>query len=287
MAQEILKNLLPKFIKDLENKGRSPSTILAYRADLEQLLAFTQSKNIGFAEEVTQEVIEAFRDTLLAEKYTPKTVSRKLNAVKTFFRYLVLENYLTKDVSQNVAHPKIESSVPKYLSKIEYRALRDIVRNDTRIAAIIEIILQTGMRISEVANLKHANIQNGKVIVEAYATQPQRSIPLNGSSDDAIKNYLKNRPKTDSPYLFVSKNGKPLAVRNIRAAIDRYMQKSDIQGYSVNDLRTTFIVENLKAGVDLVLLSQVSGHKRLSTTERYLELAQIENPGKKQTLEEL
>ena len=95
------------------------------------------------------------------------------------------------------------------------------------------------------------------------------------------------RPKTESPYVFVSKNGKPLAVRNIRAAIDRYMQKADVPAYSVNDLRTTFIIENLKAGVDLVLLSQVSGHKRLSTTERYLELAEVKEPGKKQKLEEL
>ena len=85
----------------------------------------------------------------------------------------------------------------------------------------------------------------------------------------------------------MSKNGKALAVRNIRAAIDRYMQKAEISGYSVNDLRTTFVVENLKAGVDLMLISQVVGHKRLSTTERYLELAEVKEPGKKQTLEEL
>ena len=85
----------------------------------------------------------------------------------------------------------------------------------------------------------------------------------------------------------MSKNGKPLAVRNIRAAIDRYMQRAEIPDYSVNDLRTTFIVQNLKAGVDLVLLSQVVGHKRLSTTERYLELADVEEPGKRRYLEEL
>lgn len=65
------------------------------------------------------------------------------------------------------------------------------------------------------------------------------------------------------------------------------LQKAEITGYSVNDLRTTFVVENLKAGVDLVFLSHVAGHKRLSTTERYLELAGVKEPGKKQTLEEL
>ena len=287
MAKQTIKNLLPKFINSLEEKGRSPSTILAYRADLEQLVEFTKGKNIIYPDQVTQEVIEAFRDTLLAEKYTPKTVSRKLNAVKTFFRFLMEENYVDKDPSQNVAHPKIQASVPKYLSPLEYRALRDVVRDDARIAAIIELILQTGLRISEVANLKLENIKKEELLIEAHATQPKRDIPLNRPAKEAIERYQKDRPKTDSPYLFVSKNGKPLAVRNIRAAIDRYMQRAEIPDYSVNDLRTTFIVQNLKAGVDLVLLSQVVGHKRLSTTERYLELAGVEEPGKRRYLEEL
>jgi len=287
MTQETLKNLLPKFIKNLEELGRSPSTILAYRADLEQLVDFVEKKQKPYPESIGQEVIEAFRDTLLGDKYTPKTVSRKLNAVKTFFRFLVSQNYVARDPSQNVAHPKIEVSVPKFLSQLEYRALRDVVRADARIAAIIELILQTGVRISEVANLKLADVTTSTLKIEAYATQPERTVPLNKKAKDSVDTYLLQRPKAESPYLFVSKNGKPLAVRNIRAAIDRYMQRSEIPGYSVNDLRTTFIVENLKAGVDLILLSQVSGHKRLSTTERYLELATIKESGKKQTLEEL
>ena len=287
MTQETLKSLLPKFIKHLDEKGRSPSTTLAYRADLEQLVKFAQDKQKVLPGQMGQEVIEAFRDSLLAEKYTPKSVSRKLNAVKTFFRYLVSENHLDNDPSQNVAHPKITPSVPKFLSPLEYRALRDTVRGDTRIAAVIELILQTGMRISEVANLKTANTKDNKIKVEAYATQPERTIPLNTAAGDGIKRYIKERPKTTSPFLFVSKNGKPLAVRNIRAAIDRYMQRSEIPDYSVNDLRTTFIVENLKEGVDLVLLSQAVGHRRLSTTERYLELAGVKESGKKQALEEL
>ncbi|MBI2066200.1 tyrosine-type recombinase/integrase [Candidatus Woesebacteria bacterium] len=287
MTQEPLKSLLPKFVESLKEKGRSPATVLAYRADLEQLIRFLQGRNKVLVDQVRPDDLEAFRDTLLAEKYTPKSVSRKLNAVKTFFRWLLAENHIITDPSANVAHPKIETSLPRFLSQLEYRALRDVVRGDTRIAAIVELILQTGMRISEVANLKLENVKESTVKIEAYATQPERTIPLNSPAKDALNGYLANRPKADSPFVFVSKNGKPLAVRNIRAAIDRYMQKAEVPSYSVNDLRTTFIVENLKAGVDLVLLSQVSGHKRLSTTERYLELAQVTEPGKRQTLQEL
>lgn len=287
MAQDTFKNLLPKFTKDLEEKGRSPSTILAYRADLEQLIVSLREKDKALTGDAKSVDIEDFRDSLLDQKYTPKSVSRKLNAVKTFFRWLMSEKQITEDVSANVAHPKIEPSVPKFLSPLEYRALRDVVRDDIRIAAIIELILQTGMRISEVANLKTANVGKEKIKIEAYATQPERTIPFNKPAKEALNKYLEIRPKTDSPYVFVSKNGNPLAVRNIRAAVDRYMQKAEIPTYSVNDLRTTFIVENLKAGADLILLSQAVGHKRLSTTERYLELAEIKESGKKQSLEEL
>lgn len=287
MATQTFKTLLPKFIDDLSAKGRSPSTILAYRADLDQLITFLHGKSKATVDVVASNDLEAFRDTLLAEKYTPKSVSRKLNAVKTFFRWLLAQNEITSDPSANVAHPKIESAPPKFLTPMEYRALRDVVRDDKRIAAIVELTLQTGVRISEVAALKTENVTGDSIKIEAYATQGERNIPLNHSAKEALDQYLDIRPKSDSPYVFVSKNGKPLAVRNIRAAIDRYMQKAEIPGYSVNDLRTTFIVENLKHGVDLVLLSQVSGHKRLSTTERYLDLAEVKEPGKKQELEEL
>jgi site-specific recombinase XerD len=287
MAQEPIKNLLPKFIDSLNEKGRSPATTLAYRSDLTQLVDFLTRREKVMPDAVRPDDLDSFRDTLLADKYTPKSVSRKLNAVKTFFRWMISENFITTDVSASVAHPKIESTLPKFLSPLEYRALRDVVRSDARIAAIIELILQTGLRISEVAALKTENVGTDSLKIEAYATQPERTVPLNKPASDTLKAYMNVRPAVESPYVFISKNGKPLAVRNIRASIARYMQKAELPNYSVNDLRTTFIVENLKAGVDIVLLSQVAGHKRLSTTERYLELAQITDPGKKQTLVEL
>lgn len=287
MTQDTIKNLLPKFVESLKSKGRSPATVLAYRSDLEQMIDFLIKKERATPDQVVSSDLDAFRDTLLTDKYTPKSVSRKLNAVKTFFRWMITENIVTGDPSSSVAHPKIENSLPKFLSQLEYRALRDVVRSDVRIAAIVELILQTGLRISEVAGLKVENQKGDIMLIESYATQPQRSIPLNKPAKDILESYLKIRPKADSPYVFISKNGKPLAVRNIRASIARYMQKAELPNYSVNDLRTTFMVENLKNGVDIVLLSQVSGHKRLSTTERYLELAQITDPGKKQTLIEL
>jgi len=287
MYEDTFKSLLPVFIQDLEKKGRSPSTILAYQADLQQLIKFLEAKSKVQPTSVTGDDITSFRDTLMNKRYTPKTVSRKLNAIKTFFRYLIDQKKLTQDPTDGVTHPKTTPSIPSFLSPIEYRALRDVVRDDVRVMTIIELILQAGLRISEVAKLEIENVLEDKLIIKEHATQPPRDVPLNDSAIEAVDKYKPIRPDSPSPYLFVSKNGKPLAVRNIRAAIDRYLQKAEIPQYSVNDLRTTFIVENLKRGVDLVFLSQVVGHKRLSTTERYLELAEIDKPGTKHTLEEL
>lgn len=287
MQTDSIKSLLPKFVSSLEDKGRSPATILAYRSDLEQLVEFLEKINIATPDQIKGSDLDSFRDTLLAQKFTPKSVSRKLNAVKTFFRWMVEESFLTSDLSKNVSHPKVESTMPKFLTPLEYRALRDVVREDSRISAMIELILQSGLRISEVANIKTEDVTDTSLKIEGYATQPKRVVPLNKPAKDALDRYLIDRPKVASDYVFISKTGKPLAVRNIRASVDRFIQKAELPKYSVNDLRTTFIIENIKNGVDLILISHVSGHKRLSTTERYLSLAGVKESGKKQSLIEL
>lgn len=282
-----VKSSIQNFVTDLEQNGKSRSTVLAYRADLDQLLEFLTKNNIATLDLVTTDNLTNFKDLLISQKFALKTVSRKLNAIKTFFKWAVNGNLIKDDISKSVEHPKIENNQPKFLTPLEYRALRDAVRNDSRIYAIIELILQTGLRISEVANLKLNSIKDNTLKVEGYSTQPERTIPLNNPAKEALEKYIKDRAKIDSEYLFVSKTGKPLAVRNIRASVDRFIQKAELPKYSVNDIRTTFVVENIKNGVDLTLISQVAGHKRLSTTEKYLSLAGAKEKGNKQNLIEL
>jgi site-specific recombinase XerD len=287
MTQSVLSDVLPEFAEHLQSKNRSMSTILAYKADIEQLITYMSERGKPNPDDVAADDINAFRDTLLRRKYTAKSVSRKLNAVKTFYKWMVVMKHAKVNAAEDVEHPKIQSDKPKFMSQLEYRALRDAVRDDERFSGIVELILQAGLRISEVSNLKIEDITGDVLMVQAHSTQPARRVPLNVPAKQALDRYLLVRPVTDSPYMFVSKNGKPLAVRNIRAAVDRYMQKAEIQNYSVNDLRTTFMVENIRNGVDIVYLSQVSGHRRISTTERYLELAELTVPGKKMDLIEL
>ena len=93
-----------------------------------------------------------------------------------------------------------------------------------------------------------------------------------------MDNWLAIRPQTENPPLFVTKTGRPLLVRNIRTAIDRYFKLAGIENAKVNDLRHTFIAHHLAAGTPLTLIGKLVGHKRLSTTEKYLNLIKEKAP---------
>jgi site-specific recombinase XerD len=169
---------------------------------------------------------------------------------------------------------------------MEYRALRDACRDDIRVHAIIELLLQTGIRIGELANLHLEDIESDKLIIRPYESHSGREVPLNKSAQQALSSYLKIRPKTRVKNVFVTKNGKAFLIRNVRTAIDRYFRLADIKNAKVNDLRHTFIAHQLQAGTPLMLISKLVGHKRLSTTEKYLKIIKKKNPPPA-TLEEL
>ena len=287
-TQKNLTQLVQDFTGELRTRGRATATILAYGKDLSQLADFLTQLGKELPGAVTSSDIEAFREALRENNYTDKSASRKLNAIKTFFRWLVSTKLLENDPAAPVAHPKYENQPPRILTKLEYRALRDSCRNDARIGAIIELMLQTGMRIGEVANLRQSDLSEDKVVIKAYESQPQREIPLNQTVRDGLARYFKFRAKNVSiDHVFVTKTGKPLLVRNIRSSIDRYFEEAGIENATVNDLRNTFIAHQLTSGVDVVTVSRVAGHKRLSTTERYLQFIERRESGRATRLEEL
>src|SRR5437762_12089615 len=110
-------------------------------------------------QEVKKEDIEAFLAKLSGNGYTPKSISRKINSTRTFYRFLKINEYITDDPSLLVSHPRYELAPPRILKPTEYRALRDAARNDARMFAIIELLLQTGIRIGELAALKLPDIE--------------------------------------------------------------------------------------------------------------------------------
>lgn len=283
-----------EFIDNLKGKKRASATVLAYGKDIEQLVKYLADElKKAHVHEVKAEDIRNFLSKLEKSGYTQKSLSRKLNSTKTFFRFLKVQEYITDDPASLVDHPKFETKPPRILSPIEYRALRDAARDDARIAAIIEILLQTGVRIGELANLRIDDVyfsegnKEGTVFVRALENRPERTVPMNKAAENALKRYIQVRPKTTNKALFVTKTGKPLLVRNIRTSIDRFYRKAGITGAKVNDLRHTWVAHHLQSGASIVLISKVAGHKRLSTTERYLSLVEIPKGEEKLKLEQL
>jgi site-specific recombinase XerD len=281
-----LETAQKKFTDYLHDRGRATATILAYSKDIEQLVAFLAKKQIAQATSVAQEHIEEFKKALDEDKYTAKSISRKLNSVKTFFRFLKSSGTIKDDPASLVAHPKYEIKPPRILSKMEYRALRDSARDDPRMSAVIELLLQTGMRIGELARLETGDIEENEIQIKNFESHPARPIPLNKAAKNALDRYLKIRPQSRTKNVFLTKTGRPLLIRNIRTAIDRYFRIAGIKEAKVNDLRHTFIAHQLMTGASVILVSKLAGHKRLSTTEKYLDLVK-EKAEERVRLEEL
>lgn len=259
------------FTDFLKSNNRSGATIVAYGKDIEQLVDFLQEIKRSNVDEVTKEDIESFLSKLSESGYTPKSVSRKINSTRTFYRFLKVNEYVTDDPSLLVAHPEYQLAAPRILNPTEYRALRDAARNDARMFAIIELLLQTGIRIGELAELRLEDVRPEGLYIRPFEKHEERVVPLNKSAREALERYLKIRPTVEEKKVFITKSGRPFLIRNIRTAVERYFRLAEIKNAKVNDLRHTFIAHHLKHGVSLVLLSKIVGHKRLSTTERYLE----------------
>lgn len=286
MDNVLLPSLVERFIKHLQSQQKSSFTIIAYKKDLEQFIGFLTSKEIQDIREVKKDQINAFIEKLIADNYTKKSASRKLNSIRTFFRYLKQEGIIDQNPSLDVSHPKYIQSPPRIFTKLEYRALRDFAKEDSRTYALVEILLQTGMKIGELSNLKIEDINDSTIHIRNYGKTPGRDIPLNKAAKKAIDEYLKNRPKSKDNRLFITRTGKPLLIRNIRQIISRCFREIGIKEATVNDFRNTFIAHQLKQGASIEYIARLVGHKRLSSTERFLDFIKEEEQ-KKEGLEEL
>lgn len=266
-----------KFVDHLKEKNRSYATVLAYGKDIEQLIDHLKNQGHSHVHHVKKEDLEQFLKNLMTNgEYTAKSVSRKTNSTKTFFRFLQLNEYITDDPAYLISHPHYETKPPRILSKTEYRALRDAAKHDPRMYAIVELLLQSGIRIGELASLKLEDVRlsqgalQGELDIKVN-NKVARTIPLNKSAEQALKRYLDIRPEVKERTMFITKTGRPLLVRNIRTSIDKFFKTAGIKDAKVNDLRHTFVAHHLMSGSSILLISKIAGHKRISTTEKYLE----------------
>lgn len=285
-----LRDAHQQFIGHLQGKSRASATILAYGKDIQQLVDYLQNLSKTDPDQVQTEDLQAFMDSLVKQSYTAKSISRKTNSTKTFFKFLKNTNLASNDPATGLSHPKFENKPPRILTKMEYRALRDAARSDIRMIAVIEILLQTGIRIGELSKLRVEDVNftdSATLHVPPFEGANERTIPLNKPASETVSKYLEFRPKTPSHSLFITKTGRPLLIRNIRTAIDRYFRLAGIKEAKVNDMRHTWVAHQLQSGVPMTMVSKLAGHKRLSTTERYLQFIQGQTVDSKVKLEEL
>jgi integrase/recombinase XerD len=264
-----------KFLSNLKSQKRSSATIIAYGSDLAQLGDFLQAHKITQATTVATAHLTDFISHLNSQNYTAKSISRKINSIKTFFKFLQNQNLIPGNPSTPLTHPKYDTKPPRILTPTEYKNLRDASRLDIRVSAIIELLLQTGMRISELANLHLEDIRKNELFLGALENNPSRTIPLNKSAATAVQNYINIRPQVTDTHLFVTKTGRPLLIRNIRTSIDHYFKRAGVKDAKVNDLRHTFIAHQLSHGVHPEIIHKHVGHRRLSSTQKYLEFVKI------------
>lgn len=272
--------LLEQFIKSLKEQGKSDFTIVAYKKDIEQFIGYLIGRDKNDVREVTKEDIEGFINKLIADGYTKKSASRKLNSIRTFFRHLKKDDIIEQNPAFDIAHPKYEQTPARILSKLEYRALRDIAKEDPRTYALVEVLLQTGIKIGELAELRVSDVNTDTLNIGEYGKNIPREVPLNKAAKKAITDYMKVREHTNDDHIFVTRTGKPLLIRNIRQIIDRCFREVEIQSATVNDLRNTFIAHQLMNGASLEYIAKIVGHRRLSSTERFLNLVKEETERK-------
>lgn len=279
--EQNVKTAINNFKENLAKQGRASATILAYSKDIEQLATFTNKQGKNSLKDITKEDIDAFKEDLSQKNYTTKSISRKINSIKSFFSFVLNNGLISTNPATEVTHPKYDIKPPRLLNKIEYRALRDVCKDDLRMAAIVELLLQTGMRISELANLRLSDInrETNQLTIRAFESHPERVIPFNQPAKESLDRYLQVRPKSSNDSVFITKTGNTFLIRNIRSNLDRYFHIAGIQNAKVNDLRHTFIAQQLTSGSPLVYISKLVGHKRLSTTEKYLDFIS-EKPAK-------
>lgn len=275
------------FVDEVKQKGLSPSTILAYTTDLKQLKDYLISKGIINIDQVLPAMLDDYVQDLEKKGYRAVSRARKLNAYRKFFSFCKNKEFIKSSPTLGLESPKFEKSTPRILSSMEYRALRDTCRENPRTAALIEIFLQTGMKVAEVAHLSVNDVKKQSILVNKTQDSQRREIPLSWSAKKTLERYLSVRPTSKSERLFVTKNGTPLLVRNMSTILMRCFSQAEIKNASLNSLRHTWIYQQLSYGLPLQVVSHLVGHKRISTTATYLSLLEKKNIPTKTKLKEL
>jgi site-specific recombinase XerD len=272
-----IDDALAAYLRTLAGANKSEATIRAYRTDLAQFLAFLRETNcaIDVAGDVTRTDVEEYLAHLAGRGLSGTTRARKLAAIRELFRFLQGNELVEKDPTQAVTTPKKERGSRTALRPDEYTKLLSLAGSNPRDYAILQVFLQTGVRVSELCALTRGDVDlEGRLLRAVGKGQKARTIELEKRGIQAIRNYLAVRPEGLHDELFLNYQGQPLSERGVRKMLAKYLAAAGItKKISPHSLRHTFATHKAERGVSPYVLREWLGHARLDTTQIYVHLA--------------
>jgi integrase/recombinase XerD len=268
-----------KFLSSLSGKNRSQATIQAYATDLTQFFTYLRENDITVAT-VTDVARHHITDYLchLAEERQLSGVSRarKLVAIRELFRFLVDDELVDKSPAVKVEVPKKEQKTRSRMRQDEYSRLLSIAGSHPRDFAILTILLQCGLRVTELCSLAVDDIDltANVLTVRDGKGQADREIVLEKKAKKALTTYLKDRGEQLSPALFLNRYGEPLSRYGVHKLIQKYCQDAGIEKrVSAHIFRHTFASVKAEKGVSPYQLQAWLGHKDIKTTQIYVHMS--------------
>ena len=260
-------------------KGLSDKTINSYRNDLNIYKEYLNDKNINNVTKIKSNDLKDFLKIRTDEKTT--TLAHNLTVIKNFHLYLYKQNITKDNISEYISRPKVKKSIPKVLSIEDVDKLLDIKLDsplDYRNKAMLELMYATGLRISELINLKMNDIDllEGTLIVMGKGSK-ERVIPVGDYAIDYLKRYLKVRYKLlkeQTDYLFLNNHGKPISRQGFFKILKALLREKGLnEDASPHTLRHSFATHLINGGADLRSVQEMLGHSDITTTKIYTEVS--------------
>lgn len=259
--------------------GASDNTVAAYRQDLDQLMAFADRRTFD------AELIKGFMADLTARGLSPRSQARKLSAIKQLCRMLVRRSLLASDPSQHVDMPKLPKSLPKALSVDEVRQMIAFTAGNSedpefiRARAVVEVLYATGLRVSELTNLKMADVEQGEGLTLRVKGKGSkiRLVPLGQRAADTLASYIKKSRSHfitggNAQWLFPSRRTGENVTRQRIFQIVRWAATPIGGNVSPHQLRHSFATHLLENKADLRSVQLMLGHVDLATTQIYTKV---------------
>ncbi|MFH1073506.1 MAG: site-specific tyrosine recombinase XerD [Candidatus Firestonebacteria bacterium] len=274
--------LVPEFLMYLSTERRYPSsTVSSYKNDINQFLDFLEKKGIGNAARITKHDILDYLSAM-KEKYDPSSSARKLSAIKTFFKFLSLEKKMEENPAAELESPRLIKKLPDVLSEQEIVSLLESVKqndkDDLRDRALLELMYATGMRISEVSNLKIHDYDTGAQYIRCMGKgSKERIVPVGKVAADWVDEYIEKtrrviveKTNSSSGELFLNKRGKKFSrVWLWKIIVKRVAAAGIAKHVTPHTLRHSFATHLLAHGADLRSVQEMLGHSSISTTQIY------------------